>query len=177
MYRERDELKRSQFLDKISCYRKEDLVYLDESGIDSYIHSPYGWAKKGDLVQGEISGKRYARESFIAAKCGSKILAPLCYKGTCDTLLFNLWIEEFLVPELKPGQVVILDNATFHKSEKTRKLVEEAGCTLLFLPPYSPDLNPIETFWANFKAKIRSIIRQFKKLSEAIDFVFSEKVC
>ena len=99
MYRERDELKRSQFLDKISTYNKEDLVYLDESGIDSYIHSPYGWAKKGDLVHGEISGKRYARESFIAAKCGSKIFAPLCYKGTCDTLLFNLWVEEFLVPE------------------------------------------------------------------------------
>ena len=101
----------------------------------------------------------------------------MCYKGTCDTLLFNLWVEEFLVPELKPGQVVILDNATFHKSEKTRKLVEGAGCTLLFLPPYSPDLNPIEIFWANFKAKIRCVIRQFTKLSEAIDFVFSEKVC
>ena len=82
-----------------------------------------------------------------------------------------------MVPELKPGQVVILDNATFHKSEKTRKLVEDAGCILLFLPPYSPDLNPIEIFWANFKAKIRSVIRYFSKLSEAIDFVFSEKVC
>lgn len=133
----------------------------------------YGWAEKGKLVYGEVSGKRFARESFIAAKCGSKILAPLCYKGTCNTKLFNLWIEDFLIPVLKPGQVVILDNATFHKYIKTKKLIESAGCTLFFLPPYSPDYNPIETFWANFKAKIKSIIHNFSKLADAIDFVFS----
>ena len=177
MYKERNEVKRTEYIEKISSYEKEDLVYVDESGIDSYIHRAYGWAKKGKLLYGDVSGKRYARESFIAAKCGSKILAPFCFKGTCDTLLFNLWIEEILIPELKPGQVVILDNATFHKSEKTKRLIEDAGCTLLFLPPYSPDFNPIEVFWANFKAKIRNIIRLFSKLSEAIDFAFLELLC
>lgn len=133
----------------------------------------YGWARKGELIYGEVSGKRFARESFIAAKCGSEILAPLCYKGTCNTILFNLWVEDFLIPVLKPGQVVILDNATFHKSIKTRKLIEDAGCTLLFLPPYSPDYNPIETYWANFKAKIKRVIHNFLNLADAIDFVFS----
>lgn len=128
---------------------------------------------KGTLVQGEISGKRYARESFVAAKCGSQILAPFCFQGTCNTALFDMWIEVSLVPVLKPGQVVILDNATFHKSEKTRRLIESAGCTLLFLPPYSPDLNPIEKFWAWFKAKIRNLIKNFPNLSQAIDHVFS----
>jgi len=102
-----------------------------------------------------MSGKRYQRERFVAGKIMSKIIAPFCYKGTCDTLLFNLWIEKFLVPELDPGQTVIMDNATFHKSQKTKELIESAGCKILFLPPYSPDLNPIEIFWANFKKLIR----------------------
>lgn len=97
----------------------------------------------------------------------------MCYQGTCDTVLFNTWVQDFLVPTLRPGQVVVLDNATFHKSEKTRHLIEEAGCQLLFLPPYSPDLNPIEIFWANLKAKIKSIIYKFKTLQQAIDHAFS----
>jgi len=84
-----------------------------------------------------------------------------------------MWIETFLVPVLKPGQVVILDNATFHKSEKTRRLIENVGCSLLFLPPYSPDLNPIEKFWAWFKARIRKLIQNFSTLAQAIDHVFS----
>ena len=88
-------------------------------------------------------------------------------------MLFDMWIETFLVPVLKPGQVIILDNAAFHKSDKTRKLIEDAGCTLLFLPSYSPDLNPIEKFWAWFKAHIRKIILNFSTLDQAIDHVFS----
>ena len=85
---------------------------------------------------------RYARESFIAAKNQSRILAPFCYTGTCDTKLFNLWLKDFLIPELKPGQVVIMDNATFHKSKYAQQLIEQAGCHILFFPPYSPNLKP-----------------------------------
>jgi hypothetical protein len=95
--------------------------------------------------------KRYARHSFVAAKCGKKILAPMTYKGTCNAQLFEKWIEKILLPELKKGQIIIMDNATFHKSERTKILIESAGCHLLFLPPYSPDFNPIEMFWARFK--------------------------
>jgi transposase len=119
------------------------------------------------------SGKRFARESFIAAKCGAKILAPMCFKGTCNTELFNIWLEEFLVPELVPGQILIMDNATFHKSVKTKEIIEKAGCKLKFLPAYSPDLNPIEKFWAFLKNKIRASIHKFCSLSKAIDFAFS----
>jgi transposase len=149
------------------------LVYIDESGIDSYIHRAHGWAKKGELIHGEVSGKRYARESFVAALCNKEILAPMCFTGTCNTEVFNTWVEECLVPILKLGQVVVMDNATFHKSEKTRKLIEDARCKLIFLPPYSPDLNPIEIFWANLKAKIRNVINNFQTLAQAIDYAFS----
>lgn len=119
-----------------------------------------------------ISGKRYQRESFVAGKLGKKIIAPFCYKGTCDTKLFNFWVENFLLPELLPGQIVIMDNATFHKSSKTKNLIESVGCKILFLPPYSPDLNPIEVFWANFKKMVKEKIKIFKNLSHAIDFSF-----
>jgi transposase len=99
-------------------------------------------------------------------------LAPFCYKGTCDTQLFNLWLKDFLIPQLKTGQVLIMDNATFHKSEESQRLIKNAGCRILFLPPYSPDLNPIEIFWANFKKMVRSNLEQLKTLAEAIDFSF-----
>ena len=172
LYKERCEKKRAVYLEHISKYRKEDLVYIDESGINSYIHRSHGWSKRGILIYGEVSGRRFARESFIAAKRGSEVFAPACFQGTCNTAVFNCWIENFLVPALKLGQVVIMDNASFHKSEKTRKLIEDAGCELLFLPPYSPDLNPIEIFWANFKAKIKSTINNFETLKLAVDNCF-----
>ena len=82
-------------------------------------------------------------------------------------------IQGLVIPSLRPGQVVIMDNATFHKSPQTRKLIEQAGYHLLFLPPYSPDLNPLETFWANLKNKINEIIPTVTKLSQAIDKAFN----
>ncbi len=104
------------------------------------------WKTIGHQVKGFISGKRYQRESFVTGKAGSKIIAPFCYQGTANTDLFNFWVEQFLVPELISSQTVILDNATCHKSKKTTELIESAGCKLLFLSLYSPDLNPIEIF-------------------------------
>jgi transposase len=151
----------------------ESLVFVDESGIDSYISRTAGRAKKGQKVKGEKSGKRYARHSFVAAKCGKKILAPMTYKGTCNSQLFEKWVEKVLLPEIKQGQIIIMDNATFHKSLNTKLLIESAGCQLLFLPPYSPDFNPIEKFWAWFKRQIREIINTFTSLEHAINYVFN----
>ena len=147
-------------------------MYIDESGIDKFIYRPLGRSFFGEIIQGVISGKRYQRESFVAGKIGSKIIAPFCYQGTCNTALFNFWVENFLVPELSPGQVVILDNATFHKSQKTKELIESAKCKILFLPPYSPDLNPIEIFWANFKRMVKEKVKVLKNLSSAVNESF-----
>ena len=84
------------------------------------------------------------------------------------TNLFEKWVEYFLIKELKRGQFVVMDNASFHKSPKTRDLIESVGCKLIFLPPYSPDLNPIEKFWANMKRWIKERITEFDKLYETI---------
>lgn len=122
---------------------------------------------------GEVSGKRYARESFIAGLKGAQVIAPLCYTGTCDATLFNFWLSEFLLPSLEPGFTIIMDNAAFHKTEETKLLIEKAGCNLLFLPAYSPDLNPIEKLWANLKSHIKKIIAKFNTLAEAVDHAFN----
>ena len=171
-YAERDDEKRRLFIEECSKYNAEQCVYIDESGIDKFISRQYGWGKKGQPVIGEISGKRYARESFIAGLVGNKVVSPFCYQGTCDSKLFNLWLESYLLPALGPGYVIIMDNAAFHKSEQTKKIIADAQCTLLFLPPYSPDLNPIEKLWANLKAYIKKIIGQFNTLARAIDYAF-----
>lgn len=147
---------------------------MDESGIDHFISRSHGWSKRGNPIYGGISGKRYGRESFIAGKTVNGIIAPFCYVGTCNTELFNTWLEVILIPKLKPGQVIVMDNASFHKSDRTKILIERAGCKILFLPPYSPDLNPIEKFWANFKRRIANTIHKFRSFSEAIDSTFKE---
>lgn len=124
-------------------------------------------------MHGTTFGRRYVRESFVAGIVKNKIIAPFCFNGTCDSSLFNLWLNKILLPVLNPGQVIVMDNASFHKSQKTRELISKAGCTLLFLPPYSPDLNPIEKFWANLKRKIRKIKGTFTSLQNTIDYAFN----
>lgn len=121
---------------------------------------------------GERAGKRFARESFVAGLKNKNIVAPFCYQGTMDNVLFNFWLSNFLLPQIGSGNIVIMDNAAFHKSPNTSKLISEAGCALIFLPAYSPDLNPIEKFWANLKKKIKNDIALFESLALAIDHAF-----
>lgn len=106
---------------------------------------------------------------MIAGLLGKKLIAPWMFEGYTDTDVFNVWIEHVLRPELPPGHTVILDNASFHKSAKTRALIESAGCTLFFLPSYSPDFNPIEEWWAILKTKIKTIMPDLDNLEQAIE--------
>ncbi len=122
-YKERSEAKRAEFLKAISGIEKERLVYVDESGIDKYLHRTHARAARGKKVHFPIRGRKFARESFVAAKVGSKIIAPFCYTGTCNRKLFNYWVAHHLVPELKLGQVIIMDNAIIHISDLARKLI------------------------------------------------------
>ena len=142
---------------------------MDESGINEYLQRKYGRSLRGQKIFGEISGKHFARQSVISALYKGKFLSPMCFEGTCDTAVFNTWIKQLLIPNLNPGQVLILDNASFHKSAESQKLIEEAGCKILFLPPYSPDLNPIEKYWANMKNRVRELLSKVKSLADALD--------
>lgn len=165
---EASEEKRNAYQEVIKDIPPESLVYIDESGIELTICKDRGWSSKGSPIHAKKSGKYYERTNIIAGYVNHKSIAPMVFNGSCNTKLFETWVEEFLIKELKPGQVVIMDNASFHKSPKTRELIESVDCTLIFLPPYSPDLNPIEKFWANMKRWIRSRIDRFDKLYEVL---------
>ncbi len=147
------------------------IIYVDESGVDDRIYREYGRAPKGREVPGEVSGKKTERISVIAGLREKKLTAPFRFEGYCDTDVFNTWIEECLISELKTGDVVVMDNASFHKSSKTGELVESKGARLLPLPTYSPDLNPIENYWAIGKARIRKHRKPDQPLVEILDEV------
>ena len=152
------------------------MVYIDESGIEYNMFKDKGWAKKGEIIPAKKSGKYYQRTNIIAGLVNNKSISPCIYNGSCDTEFFNSWVGQFLIPELKSGQYVIMDNASFHKSQKTIELIESVGCKVIFLPPYSPDLNPIETFWANLKAKIKNIIHNFTSIYKAIEYIYNKNL-
>ncbi|MCP4355137.1 MAG: IS630 family transposase [Proteobacteria bacterium] len=133
-------------------YGSEDLVYLDESGFNGKENFRYRcWSAIGQKIIDKIRGKRLKRESILVGLKNKKLIAPFIFDGTCDTDLFNYYLANELLPELPEKQVIIMDNARIHKSEKTKELIEDAGHVLLFLPPYSPDLNPIEKRFGSLK--------------------------
>jgi transposase len=122
------------------------------------MYREHGRALRGKKILGEVCGKKFQRISIIAGKCGRSVYSPFVHKETTTSSLFNAWLEQGLLPEIGTGKVIVMDNASFHKGQRTRELIERSGNILVFLPPYSPDLNPIEKFWGWLKRKIRSIM-------------------
>jgi transposase len=129
----------------------DTLVYLDETGFELSSQRDYGRALKGHKVYGARSGHKRPRTGLLGALIAGRLAAPMLFEGTCNTQTFNTWLATFLAPRLHKGMTLIMDNATFHRSAKTQQIIAAAGCHLLFLPPYSPELNPIEKTWANLK--------------------------
>ena len=111
----------------------------------------HGYSTVGDRCYGTHDCNTKGRDNVIGALVGNSLIACGLVQGNIDTDVFNAWVEKFLISELTPNSIVIMDNATFHKSKKTKELLMEHGHTLEFLPPYSPDLNPIEHKWAHAK--------------------------
>ena len=107
--------------------------------------------------------------TFVAGLTLGGMIAPCVLSGPINRIAFEAYVEQILVPELKPGAIVIMDNLSSHKSPRTRQLIEAAGARLLFLPPYSPDFNPIENAFAKLKAMLRKAAeRTVEGLWEAI---------
>ncbi len=151
---------------------------MDETGIDTYLYREYGYAPMGELVSTRIPGRKYARTGIVAAKLGDKILAPSQYNGTMSHKMFEDWFENMLLPELPKGTVIVMDNASFHRKKQLKLLAKAHECRLIFLPPYSPELNPIERFWAWLKRTLRKILPKLDSFDEALwaAFFFRERL-
>ena len=145
---------------------------MDETGIDQFLYRQHARAFRGEKVQGEISGRKFKRVSIVAGKCGTNMIAPLAFEGTADHILFEFWFEKILLRELVPGYVIAMDNASFHRKAVLQALAEKAGCSVMFLPPYSPDLNPIENFWSCLKRTLRSSLDSFESFDDALMCLF-----
>jgi len=136
---------------------------------------PYAYSKVGKRYYEAHPGHYKKRISMIGALCANRFQAPFMFEGHCNTSVFETYLEEILIPTLQPGKTVIIDNASFHKSLKIKTLIEQAGCKLIYLPPYSPDLNPIEHYWYKIKTFIRKMMRNTKiTLGEAMEKALKE---
>jgi transposase len=114
-----------------------------------------GWAPRGQKLVARAPFGHWHTLTFLAALRHDRIDAPCVLDGPINGLSFTAWVEQCLVPTLKPGDIVIMDNLGSHKGQPVRKAIRSAGAKLLFLPPYSPDLNPIEQVFAKLKLLLR----------------------
>ncbi len=171
-FKEQDPEKVKAYLEEIALYPSEQIAYVDESGIDSYLYREYGWAPRGQRLIGAVSGRRYKRVGIVAAKLGSEIIAPLVFDGTMDHSLFERWFSQCLLPALPEHAVIVMDNASFHRKKELHVLAWKAHCMLFFLPPYSPELNPIEHFWSQLKRSLRKVLPAFPSFDDALFDIF-----
>lgn len=157
-----------EYLSAIDGIPAEQIVYIDETGIDTYLYREYCRCERGKKICHPISGKKYKRAGIVAAQMGKTILAPLRYDGTMDSLLFETWFTSMLLPCLPKNSVIVMDNAAFHRKSRLIPVTQKEGHTLIFLSPYSPELNPIENFWAWLKRRLRNILSDFSSFDLAL---------
>ena len=147
------------FLQKIAQYKREKIAiaYVDESGFAYDMARTHGYSKIGERYYGSCDWNAKGRKNVVAALYESSIIGCCIIEDNIDTNVFNTWLEKILIPDLPDKSVILMDNAAFHKSEKTKSLLESKGYIIEFLPPYSPDFNPIENKWAQAKSIRRKL--------------------
>ena len=133
---------------------------MDETWIKTNMAPLRGWAQRGRRLKGYAPHGHWRTMTFLAALRTEGIDAPCVFDGPINTRCFQAWVEQEFVPTLKPGDIVILDNLASHKSKAVRQAIRSTGARLWFLPPYSPDLNPIEQAFAKIKHWMRNAQRR-----------------
>jgi transposase len=130
-------------------------VFLDETGTATNMARRYGRSRSGERLVAAVPHGHWKTTTFIAGLRQSGIVAPLVLDGPMTGPAFRAYVDQFLAPALAPGDVVVLDNLAAHRVQGVREAIAAAGAALLYLPPYSPDLNPIEQLFAKLKALLR----------------------
>lgn len=131
------------------------LVFLDETWLSTNMARRYGRCAKGERLKAAIPYGLWKTSTFLAGLCHDGLIAPLVLDGPIDGDSFCAWVEQFLAPALRPGQIVVMDNLASHKVPGVRHAIEAVGAHLLHLPRYSPDFNPIEQLFAKLKALLK----------------------
>ena len=150
------------------------LIFIDETSTNTKLTKRTGWSPKGQRYYSYAPFGQWKTQTFIAGLRSYGLVAPWIVNTPMNRRTFEFWIETELVPTLSKGDVVILDNVGFHKSERAEQLVKAKGAWLLFLPAYSPDLNPIEMAFSKLKALLRKrAARSFDAISDALGEIVS----
>lgn len=157
------------------------LVFVDETWAKTNMTRTRGWCRKGLPLKAKVPQGHWKTMTFLAALRHDRIAAPCVFDGPINGERFLAWVQQALAPTLNPGDVVIMDNLSSHKSPAIRKAIRDAGARLFFLPPYSPDLNPIEQVFAKLKTLLRkaderTIDATWRRIGKLLDR-FSPQEC
>jgi transposase len=153
---ERDEFLRAAWRALVSgSLDGRRFVFVDECSTNTSLSPIYGWARRGSRMRFEVPRNRGANVTLLSSMGFEGMGPSLAVEGATTKVVFEAYVEQALVPSLKPGQVVVMDNLSAHKGKRVRELIEGAGCELLYLPAYSPDMNPIEEAFSKLKASLR----------------------
>jgi transposase len=146
------------------------LIYLDESGVSTQMTRLYGRALRGERVHDTVPGGHWKMLTILGALDHTGILAAMTVEAATDREVFLAYLDEVLCPKLRPGHVVVMDNLSAHKVDGVASRIQARGASVLYLPPYSPDLNPIEKAWSKLKSALRAEgARTVHTLHTAID--------
>ena len=167
--REENRKRREEFLQRLQTIPPEKLIFLDESGVTTQMTRGYARASGGRRVHEATPGGHWKILTILSALSLGGLLATMTIEEATDGDIFLAYLEQVLGPKLRPGNVVVMDNLSAHKVAGVEQLIQAAGAELLYLPPYSPDLNPIEKAWAKLKQLLRSAkARTAEALNQAI---------
>lgn len=151
------------------------VVYIDETGIDTYLYRKNGRAPRGQKVYDTISGRRFERTSLVAGQVNQTFVTPMIYKESMTSAFFVEWFKSQLLPALETPHVIVMDTASFHPKKILDKLSIDAGHFFLPLPPYSPELNPIEKSWATLKRGVAELLRKMDSITDAMVYYLKTK--
>lgn len=143
------------------------MIFLDETGLKTNMTRRYGWAPKGERLIEPVPHGHWNTTTLVQAIDASGTRAAMMTEGAMNTLVFNGFLEWLLVPKLRPGDVLVMDNLACHHNDRAVEMVEATGARIEFLPPYSPDLNPIEKIFSKLKGLIRSAAVRTQRLLES----------
>ena len=153
---ERDEFLRAAWrVTVVGLLEPQRLVFVDEMGTNTSLYPLYAWSKRGERARMKVPRNRGPNTTLLASMKAEGMGPCMAVVGSTTREVFEAYVELVLAPSLCPGQIVVMDNLTAHKGDRVSELIEERRCELLYLPPYSPDFNPIEKAFAKIKGLLR----------------------